>query len=95
MQVPTVGEIRQEIEKLRELKPRVPERSFFGDSNHEQIDAQLDVLENGLEEDDIYNTYEDDEDESSQNLVSAALDARAWLDGEEGPPSKGWEGIAK
>lgn len=90
----TEKEIQDEITALRELKPRVPYESMFGDNNHNAIEAQIETLESDLVEDDIYEKLENEE--WLQNEESAALDARQWMDGDsEDKPSESWKPLAK
>lgn len=80
---PNPEEIKAEIEKLRDLKPRIRQYSAFGDDNHAAIGAEILVLEGRLFEDCEHN-------------LDAALAARSWLDGyEETPPSEGWESLVQ
>jgi hypothetical protein len=93
---PTAEEIKVEIEKLREMKPKLPRTTKFGDDNHAAIDAEIEVLENDLDEDEIYSKGPEDEDhddsEWSQHQMEAALYTRQWMEGEaeDGSPSEGW-----
>lgn len=92
----TPEQINNEINALRTLKPTVPQFTAFGDDNHAAIDAQLDVLEGQLSEDDVYDIYgqpedEDGEDFLEQNVLDAALDAVRWVSGQDNSaPSSGW-----
>lgn len=98
MKRPTQEIITQEIERLKEVKPRLPFRNFFGESVHDAVEAQIRVLDRMMSEDAIYSRYEPDEDEDpegSRNELDAALDARRWLDGEEESPSSGWAELVK
>jgi len=76
----TKKEIQTEIKALKAVRPKVRPYSAFGDNNLEQLDAQVDVLENNLDNNEIYNKY--DRSQYSEETVSAALDARQWIDGE-------------
>lgn len=62
------------------FKKNVCPTSIFGDDNCAAVAAQIDVLENNLDNDDIYNKY--DHVNSSEYILEAALDARQWLDDE-------------
>ena len=92
-----IVEIKAEIAALKAVKPRIPPSSSFGDDNIAQIDAQLDVLENRMSEDDIYGTFDPENNpDSSQHALDGALDALRWMEGEEGEsPSSGWAAITK
>lgn len=67
------------VAALRKQKKTAPEFTFFGDNNHEGIDAQIAVIEEEMDEDKIYNRYPDDEED--QHTRDMALDAANWLRG--------------
>ena len=75
MSKPTPEQIKQEIETLMEMKPKVKRYSGFGDDHHAALDAQVDVLKNDLNAEDIDGQYEEE-------VRSQAHDARAWLNGD-------------
>jgi hypothetical protein len=81
--------INKEIEALKEIKPRVREYNFFGDSNHEAIEAQIKVLEDLMSEDDIWDNWPENE----STIRDAALEAWAWLNNESKYDNlvSGWE----
>src|SRR5574337_583637 len=82
MKRPTATEIQRQVAGLRVLKPRVLRRSMFNDDHHAAIDAQVEVLEDDLTEDAIYNRSDEDAEGWPDNVRDAALAARQWLDGE-------------
>jgi hypothetical protein len=90
-------QIQAEIDKLRDMKPTVLRASFFGDNHHDAIDAQIEVLEDELiDDDDIYNNLDDGT--WAQNVADAALEARAWRDDEEEKdfvPSESWKELVR
>lgn len=94
--IPTTVEITAEIKKLKLLKPRVPARTFFGDNNHDSIEAQICVLEKRMNDDSIYNYFEPVDDDR-RRILDSALDARRWLDGDStaGAPSSSWQELVK
>lgn len=69
------------VAALRKQKETAPEFTFFGDNNHEGIDAQIAVIEEEWSEDEVWNRYPDDEDD--QHTRDMALDAVGWLNGEK------------
>lgn len=90
----TPEEIQAELAKLKEIAPKIRPKSAFGDSNTHAVKAQIQVLEENMSLDDIYDL------ESchfwGQHTVSAATDTRAWMDGdEETSPTEGWEGLVE
>lgn len=54
MNKPTPKAIAAEIAKLKALKPKVKRYTFFGDDNHAAINAQIEVLEKGMDDDAIF-----------------------------------------
>ena len=60
MKKPSAKQIEAEIETLRTMKPTVLMESRFGDNHHDAIDAQIDVLMNGMTEDNVYDACEND-----------------------------------
>ncbi len=83
---PTTDEIQVQILKLEEIKPTILRWSISGDDHHSAIDAQIRVLHENMSESKIYDwiwRYYTPEEDSGQNILDAALEARMWLDGEE------------
>lgn len=87
--------IKAEIERLKEMKPKVVKLSFFGDDNHATIDAQIYVLENELIEDKAYDNYK----ASDEHIREGAEVAGRWLESDEcdevDSPSKEWARLVK
>ena len=71
----TEEEIKNQIEGLIKMKSQLPKMNFFGENNHEKIDAQIAHLkrETSIEDFDI------DEDES---IYLAIDEVEQWLNGE-------------
>lgn len=86
-------EIQRELEALKALRPRLRPRSAFGDDNLAALDAQIEVLEEDLTHDDIYDRWPDDT--ADLHVRTAAEEARQWLDGEYelDTLAEGWEGV--
>ncbi len=84
---PTKEQVQAEIEKLQEIKPKVRRTTLFGDNNHAAIDADIDVLKNDLDENEVFDTYGNDTHE-----LDSALYACRWLDGDEDEPPSGPNG---
>lgn len=76
----TQKEIKEQIEKLKAIRPKIRPTSFFGDSNLDKLDAQVKVLEEGLDQDDIYDEWPRDEEDMEVRM--SAEEALNWLDGE-------------
>lgn len=87
----TEAEIIAEIQKLKDIRPKVRPTSFFGDNNLAGVDAMIRVLEERMDEDKVYGVFEGDPDneeyESDIDLVNTALDAVRWMKGEHDTPS--------
>lgn len=95
MKLPT--EINEEVIKLKGLKERVIPTTLFGDSNTDAIQAQIDVLEQGWDEDLVRSKFLFEDETYVRN---AALDAVSWRDAgvtQEGEEqlAEGWEGILR
>lgn len=86
----TNKQVNDEMSRLLLMKPKVRNRSAFGDDHHMAIDAQLIVLRDQMSEDDIYNTWIGNDE---MYLLENALEARKWLDGEGDKPSKDWKDL--
>lgn len=98
MKAPTKDQIEKEIQTLKEMMPNVRKTSMFGDNHHDAIDAQVEVLKEDLDEDEIDQRYGGTDDETSAekplNVLESALDAFNWLSGEaKDPPSKEWKDL--
>ena len=75
----TPKQVKDEIQKLKSIKPTVRPTSFFGDNHHDAIDAQIEVLEDLLDEDEIY--HKEDDEEWTESVRGAACEAYEWLHG--------------
>jgi hypothetical protein len=101
MKIPTEAEIKAEILKLTTMKPTVLMSSMFGDNHHDAIDAQIEVLEERLDSDDVYDRYpsiEEDEDNGyPANVRDSAIEAAMWMEGEseDGSPSENWQSLVR
>jgi len=83
----TQEQIKKEIKALETVRPKIRPRSMFGDDNLAGLDAQIEVLENDWDDDEIYNRY--DHAGSSEYILESALAARQWIDDEEDPDCEG------
>lgn len=87
-------EITAEIEALTTMKPTVLHHSKFGDDHHAAIDAQVQVLEDGLSEDDVYDEFP--EGDFADNIRDSALDAARWAEGDsDDVPSEQWKDLVR
>jgi hypothetical protein len=73
----TKKEIQKEIKYLKSVRPKIRPRSIFGTNNLAILDAMIDVLENNLGNNEIFDRYEG----TQEGTLIGALDARSWLDG--------------
>lgn len=76
----TKEEVKKEIEALKAVRPKIVPRSIFGDDNLAMLDAQVNVLEDDMDDDDIYDRY--DHADVSEHVLEGAIDARRWINGE-------------
>ena len=83
----TQEQIKKEIEALKTIKPNVRSLSFFGDDNLAALDAQIQVLEEYMDEDEIWDEWP--EEESELHVRNSALEAWNWVCDNEDPDSKG------
>jgi len=75
--------IADEVKWLKENQHHIRRYNAFGSDNWRLIDAQIKVLEDGLEEGDIYDMQTEEEgSEWDSEVVSAAMDAHRWAEGE-------------
>lgn len=84
----TSDQILAELATLREQLPRLPKHQ------HETVNAEITVLAEGLDLDDVYAIFGDESaDEFNQELLDAAISAQMWMTGEsrDPAPSAGWE----
>ena len=90
MSKPTQKEIQAEIETLRKMKPTVRDITYFGDSNHDAIDAQIEVLSGEVDEDEIDDKVEDGE--WAEHVYASARNAVDWMNGDsDDVPSEEWK----
>lgn len=70
------------VKRLLENKSKCLPRSAFGTDNHRCLDVMIEVIEEDLDEDEIYDRYENPDDEDDRDELESALDARGLLDGQ-------------
>jgi hypothetical protein len=67
------AEIAAEIERLKLLLPRLPHKAA-------EIQAQIDVLNDGMTESDVYDIFGEEEDEDyDDDVFMGAMDAFRWV----------------
>lgn len=76
----TQEEIEQQIDRLKEIRPKVRPYTAFGDDNLAKLDAQVKVLEEDMDSDDIWDEWP--QEESDMEIRMAAEKACNWLVGE-------------
>lgn len=98
----TDTDIKTEIDTLKAMKPKVLQRSAFGDDHHAAIDAQIMVLEKRLSHDSIYDKFEasgdrdmDHDEGRGDNVLDGALNAYRWMrdEDEAEAPSSEWSDL--
>jgi hypothetical protein len=90
-------QVLAEIEKLEALLPKLPKKNYFGEDVHEQVEAQIQVLCEDLDDDDIYAEWEDEDDyDYNRSKIDSAIAAREWATGSTDiSPSDDWAPVAK
>jgi hypothetical protein len=91
----TSEEVKAEVAKLREMKPNIRHRTSFGDDNWAAIDAQIKVLEEGMDEDEIWDEWPEDEEDMHER--DSAREALAWNNGDKDSeaPSDTWRSLTR
>ncbi len=79
-------EIEEELEALEELTNKVPPANAFGDDNQEAISAQIRVIRERMDFEDVIDEFEDEGD----FILSSATDAWRWLHQDDEAASEGW-----
>ena len=90
----TRKEVNSQIRELRRIVklPTFRRRTLFGDDNVAGIKAQIEVLKEGLSDNDI--DYLQDNETYSEHTACIARDAAAWLyNNTEQTPAAGWKGL--
>lgn len=78
METKTQEEINEQVEKLKAIRPKVKPYSAFGDDNLAKLDAQVKVLEEDMDSDDVWDEWP--RDEADMETRMAADDAINWRD---------------
>lgn len=76
----TLVERNEMISLLEGRKEKAPHYSFFGDDNHAQLDAQIQVVEEEMDSDQVDEEWNPDE---VYDMNNAATLAANWLDGDD------------
>ncbi len=80
MNMKTRDQVDGQVKLLKEARDKIVPVSIFGTDNLELLDAQVRVLEKGMDNDDVWNHW--DRDEEDMDVRSSAEEAVAWLEGE-------------
>ncbi len=83
----TNEQITKEIEALKTVRPNVRLVTFFGDDNLAALDAQIQVLEEDMDEDDVWDEWP--EEVGDQHVRESARHAVDWINDEEDPDNDG------
>ena len=83
-------EINAQIKSLKAVRPKVRRVTAFGDDNLAKLDAQVKVLEDDLDSDDVWDEWPSLQGDMEIRIF--ASDAIAWRegDGESDDLSKDW-----
>lgn len=99
---PTPAQVKAEIEALRNIVDLVTPMTMFGDNNRAAIEAQIRVLEEDLDNDEIYERYDpytrgevENDGEGDRYELDNALQAREWLDHGGDAPSTDWQSLIR
>jgi hypothetical protein len=92
---PTDEQVQEEIKLLREMKPKVRPKTMFNEDNWAAIEAQIKVLEDGMDEDAIWDEWHNDDEQMHER--ESALVAMSWRDGAENSvrPSEDWQSLVQ
>ncbi len=85
---PSDKQIQAELGTLKAYRGLVRRYSMFGEDNRAAVDAQIQVVEDSLSEDEVYERWEDED-----YLRDNALEMVQWLLGQGEPtsPSENWK----
>ncbi len=90
------AEVKVEIKKLQEIKPKIPEYTKFGGNNWEKIDAQIRVLKEDMDEEDIDAEWGGPIEDIDTELLNSAEEAMNWVNGDpEEAPHVDWMSLVK
>lgn len=90
---PTGKDIKAEIAKLKDLKPKVRHFTAFDEDNRAAIGVQIDCLEESWDEDDLRQRHQDEDINDFE--ADNARDVLNWLEGEAEAPSKDWADLVE
>lgn len=95
MSKPTQKQVEAEINRLRDLQPRVRHFTMFHDDNRAAVGIQIRVLEGELDEDAVEEQLANED--ITQHEYDNALEALQWLAGEGSTAtlSEEWEPLAE
>ena len=90
MKSKTQKEVDMQVAALKAIRPKVKPYSHFGDSNLDKLDAQVKVLEEDMNSDEVWDEWP--RDEADMEIRMSADDAVSWRDGEseEDDLAKDW-----
>ena len=80
----SLNEIDEAIALLEKNKGECVPQNFFGESNTDKLDAGLQVLQDDLDENAIYEKYPEEEDDGDGNPEREfALEVQMWRDDDD------------
>ena len=74
------AEIDEQIKKLEAIRDKIKPTNYFGVSNLDKLDAQIKVLNEDMDSDEIWDEWP--VEESHVEIRMSADEARSWIDGE-------------
>ena len=80
----THEEKKQVIEALEAQKKNLPEYSMFGTPNHQKADAQIQVINQNMDAEEITKEWGEEYDEEGipNDVAIGAMEVYNWLEGE-------------
>ena len=76
----TLAERNEMVSLLEGQKEKAPHFNFFGEDNHAQLDAQIQVIEEEMDTDQVDDQWNPDEVYDMNNSATMAAN---WLDGDD------------
>ncbi len=92
---PTIKQVEDEVAALQKIKLTIRRFSASNDDHHAAIDMQIEVLEQGLSEDDVRDRHDDEE--FPDNVLDAGIEAALWMvaESEEASLVDPWKSLVK
>jgi hypothetical protein len=87
----TKQQIEEEVERLKSMKTRVIHYTITGEDNHAAMEAQIEVLQKRMTQEDVDLAFGDPFDDEESNIYANAQQAYNWMvEDDESLPSFKW-----